>query len=302
MNSVATVKTEAATAFLVKPDPSSPAFKVIGKMEVAIKAGIQFAGFTFAEDTIVPLPEGGLIVGNDYAVHIAGETPLMVQANGIPSGVTLLGGFHFAPGGNAMARKGGDEVPAINPYSLWDLNFRPACPDPRGMARVDTLRSPFWADIYLLGTDHMNGTSRLGQIIADGNDTPVKPDDEDPFARLDYATAVAVMRHHGKGLLSFEEFAAATYGVTERTAIGKDPKKTKLDAERTSKFGLMQATGNMWVWGHDGDPDEPRASIFGGSWLDAGHAGSRFAGVDNWAGLSYEDLGARGRSDHLQLD
>jgi hypothetical protein len=44
----------------------------------------------------------------------------------------------------------------------------------------------------------------------------------------------------------------------------------------------------------------PRASIFGGSWI-YGFAGSRCASVDCWPDGSAGNLGARGRSDHLQL-
>ena len=63
----------------------------------------------------------------------------------------------------------------------------------------------------------------------------------------------------------------------------------------------MQATGNLWIWGHDGDPDSPRASLFGGSWFNGGSAGSRAASVDSWPGLSDGNVGARGRSDPLPL-
>jgi hypothetical protein len=119
--------------------------------------------------------------------------------------------------------------------------------------------------------------------------------------RFDYETAVAVMAAHGKGLLSVDEFFAAALGVTEKTAANRDPKVTGLDAPRTSRFGLQQATGNLWVWGHDGDPDKPRASLFGGSWVSDGGAGSRYARVaTSWPGDSAGYLGARGRSDHLQ--
>ena len=169
------------------------------------------------------------------------------------------------------------------------------------MVYIGDARTPFWADIYLLGVNHLtDGTSKLGVTIADG-DSPPQNLEGGHFDELDYATAVAVMKHHGKGLLSIEEFFAAAFGVTEKTVHKGDPSITKLDAARTSKFGLMQATGNLWVWGHDGDPDEPRPSIFGGSWFVDDSAGSRQASVDNWAGHSGENLGARGRSDHLQL-
>ncbi len=109
------------------------------------------------------------------------------------------------------------------------------------------------------------------------------------------------MFHHGKQLLSIEERFAFAFGVTEKTSCQSDPRVTGLDAARTSRWGGMQASGNMWEWGHDGDPDEPRAAIFGGSWWDAGDAGSRRAHLDFWAGDSGGYLGARGRSDHLIL-
>jgi hypothetical protein len=42
----------------------------------------------------------------------------------------------------------------------------------------------------------------------------------------------------------------------------------------------------------------PRASIFGGSWINDDNAGSRYANVDNWPENSNDNLGARGRSDN----
>jgi hypothetical protein len=46
---------------------------------------------------------------------------------------------------------------------------------------------------------------------------------------------------------------------------------------------------------------QPRASIFGGSWINGSNAGSRYANVDNWPENSNDNLGARGRSDDLML-
>jgi hypothetical protein len=169
------------------------------------------------------------------------------------------------------------------------------------MTCIDGPRGKFRCDIYLLNTGHdANGTSSLGFTIADGKDLPAGADGI-KVERFDYPTAVAVMARHGKSLLALDEFFLAMYGVTEKTARDGDPVITRCDPARTSKFGVMQATGNLWVWGHDGDPDEPRASIFGGSWWNGGIAGSRYADVDAWPGNSHEGLGARGRSDHLQL-
>ncbi len=302
MNSSAAVKTEDATTILVKPDPSTPALKVLGPTEIAIKAGVTFGDNSFGDDVLFPLPGNGLVSGTDYAAVVtpAGLRLIRLTSADVSDSI-IVGGFHFAPGGNAIARAGGDSIPAINPYSVWDKRFMPACADPRGMAYIDTARVPFWADIYLLNVDHlMNGTSKLGETIADGDSPPQNPAGG-TFDGLDYETAMAVMKHHGKGLLSIEEFFAAAFGVTEKTVHDGDPKTTQLDAPRTSKFGLMQATGNLWVWGHDGDPDNPRPSLFGGCWWAVGYAGSRQADVDNWAGDSRENVGARGRSDHLQL-
>ncbi|MDI1264993.1 MAG: hypothetical protein PS018_17220 [bacterium] len=287
---------------LVKADPDEPAFIVAGPRSIAIRASTGVPGQWFKTNCEVRFPKGHeLKVGADYGIVIHNGFPTALRACGskIPAGEGCIGGFHFAPGGNALANEGGDEFAAINPNSVWDLTFRPACPDPRGMALVGRDGLKFWADIYLLGVNHLTeGTSRFGVTIADGRDLPLDPRGQ-LFHKLDYATAKAIMAHHGKGLMSEAEFRAFAVGVKERSACGSDPASTGLDARRTSQVGGMQATGNMWVWGHDGSL-QPRASIFGGSWLDDGDAGSRYAVVDFWPATSDGLLGARGRSDHLQ--
>ncbi|MBV5268736.1 MAG: hypothetical protein JZU55_00930, partial [Afipia sp.] len=234
--------------------------------------------------------------GTDYAVrvHASGEAEIVPVADANPLDGSYIGGFHFAPGGNATARAGGDTVPAINPYSVWDIDFRPEAMDPRGMAMIEgAYGRRFWMDIYLLGVDHeKNGTSRFGVKIADGRSP----------AKLDYYDAVNTLASHGKHLPTYEQFIIAAFGVNEKSAADRDPDITGLDAARTSRHGLMQATGNLWVWGTDGDPDDPRPSIFGGSWFSGSDAGSRCATLDDWAGDSCGALSARGASDHLQPD
>jgi hypothetical protein len=285
---------------LVKADPNSPVFKVTGRDSLVIKFGTSFDGFNFPEDRLVIMPADGLEAGVDYAVTVTDGIPAAFRVDAPPVSPSYIGGFHFAPGGNAIAREGGDDIPAINPFSLWDVNFRPLCPDPRGMVLVQAPSGQFWCDIYLTGADcASDGTSRFDVVIADGDDCP-KDAAGKRYKRFDYETAVALMALHDKDLLSIDEFFAAAFGVKEKSACDDDPEKTRLDPPRTSKYGLMQATGNMWVWGHDGDPDTPRASFFGGSWLLDGNAGSRCAGVGDWPGASSGHLGARGRSDHLQ--
>ena len=73
----------------------------------------------------------GLAQIRPYVVHVVDGEVTTSRATAIPSGDSVLGGFHYAPGGNAPARSGGDDVPAINPCSLWDVAFRPACADQR---------------------------------------------------------------------------------------------------------------------------------------------------------------------------
>jgi transcriptional regulator with XRE-family HTH domain len=268
-------KTASVPPLFVKINPHAPALIVTGPSSIAICAGTRVAKRSFRKTTPLKIPRGGLKVGADYGVTIDGLRIEKLPAQ--YTGWKYLGGFHFAPGGNAAGHAGGNNQPAINPCSVWDLNFRPSCRDPRGMALIEGLKGKFWCDIYLTGVDHLtDGTSKFSVPIADGRSPPRNLAGGN-YDKFDYPTACAVMKHHGKGLLSLDEFSAATAGVTEKTAFGADPKITGLDAARTSKFGLMQATGNMWVWGHDGDPDAPRASIFGGSWLFAGDAGSRYA-------------------------
>lgn len=288
----AVLKSEDVPFALKKADANAVAFVALGRDALAIKAGtsvtIDATTHTFEAETDIVLFEPA--AGTDYDVWVdpdgnavafkRGEAPDLV-------GATVIGGFHFAPGGNAVALTGGDDLPAINPYSFWDLNWRPACADPSGMALID---GRFWADIYLTGTDHAAaGTSRFGQPIADGRS----------LRKLDFEAAKAILTQHGKQLLSAEDFFAMAYGVTERTSCEDEPEATGLDAARTSRWGIMQATGNMWVWGTDGHPDDPRPSLFGGSWVSGSVAGSRFADLVCWPGNSGGRIGVRGRSDHL---
>jgi hypothetical protein len=292
----ATAEASSPPPVIRRPVPSTSILVATGATDIAVRGGtsieIDGKGFSFPADRPVDMLDDWA-PGQDYHVGLTRDgqpfATLATRSNPLSGG--WFAGFHFAPGGNAAARAGGDDVPAVNPCSLWDVDFRPDCPDPRGMTLVETKDGArFWADIYLLGTEHNpNGTSRFGATIADGRS----------LSLLDYKTAVDIYAGHGKRLMTYEEFRAAAYGVTEKSGIDDDPETTGLDAARTSRFGLMQATGNLWVWGTDGDPDDPRPSLFGGSWFYGGRAGSRCASLDTWPERSVESIGARGACDHL---
>ncbi|MBB3608628.1 hypothetical protein [Rhizobium sp. BK602] len=277
-----------------RSDLTTPILATSAATTVAIRAGtvIEIDGQPHAFGQETPIALDHIAVGTDYGVSIdANGKPVAQALSGNPRDSGFVAGFHAAPGGCALERNGSDAIPAINPYSLWDMDFRPACPDPRGMTLVEAKDGHrFWVDIYLLGVDYKeHGTSRHGIEIADGRS----------LDRLDFKTAAGIYASHGKRLLTYDEFRTAAFGVTERSSADRDPKTTGLDAARTSKFGLMQATGNLWVWGTDGDIDDPRPSLFGGSWLGGSVAGSRYADLGYWPGSSHGNLSARGGSDHM---
>lgn len=269
--------------FLYKADPKSAIFKIksgSGGQVLQIKAGtrvnVSSSLKTFLVDTDVTMP--GLTGGKDYAVFVTttggvqavlwdedtrelGEPiyPTAPSAN-----ARMIGGFHYAPGGNAAAyNTGGNTTAQINPYSIWDDNFRPACPDPRGMTLVG---GRFWCDIYLLNTTHSTrGTSRNGTFIAQGVATPLIPafyggDGVDTYPDFQWWYAVDVMSAHSKELLSYAEFMMAAYGVIEEQTRSGSPVTTGLatsngvastDAQYTSVWGLINATGAHWVWGRE---------------------------------------------------
>jgi len=124
----------------------------------------------------------------------------------------------------------------------------------------------------------------------------------------------------GKKAFTQSDFMTAMYGVTEATARGTDPVNTGLDAPRTSKWGVMQATGNLWAWAADrggsyatagwnantegfgSEYNAPNASLLGANWYDGVNAGSRASGWMHSASDSYSSFSLRCACDHLQLE
>lgn len=330
----------AAEGVFSKASISAPAFSVPTASTLSLLAGtvVELNGWlhVFSSDTPVVMPT--LTAGVDYAVYVCSDGSVRADASFTsPSGysasdVRMIGGFHFALGGNAAAQAGGDSTPIINPYSVWDLRWRPSCPDPRGMALV---ARRFWADIYLLNVDyHVNGTSRADVTIADGNSPPKRSpllggNGTATYGDLTWFSASEIMKSVGKDLPDYGEFAVLAYGTTEADSVGPEPPNTVLDAPRTSKWGIMQATGNMWVWGRDfsfipsgadftvlttasyKNNTSGRgqiytygssglcAALFGGTWSLGSYSGSRASRWVNSPWNSSNIIGARGRSDHL---
>ena len=308
-----------------KASPVGVAFSKTGAFSVSTATRLTIEVNGGAVDipalTTVTMP-GSPVAGTDYAIWVKTDGSLEATANHTTppaTGARKIGGFHYAPGGNAAAQAGGDSTPGINPYSLWDLKWRPACPDPRGMTLV---ADGFWVDIYLTGVDALtNGSSKYNVTIADGSSPPKVPtlfggDGSATYGSYTWFEAQELAAAFGKRCPTQQEFMAAAFGVTEATSRGSDPVSTILDAARTSKWGLIGATGNLWVWGDErGGPTSntategrgsetsaPNAARFGGDWDYGASPGSRSSLWGNAASASSSSIGSRFACDHLWLE
>ena len=321
--------TNLAYGLFRKADPAIVAFTKTGAFTVSTATTLyaEVAGVvkTIASASVVTMPVSPAS-GTDYAIWAKTDGTLEATSNFVTpptANARKIGGFHYAPGGNATGVAGGDTTPAINAYSFYDLKFKPECSDPRGMALV---ADGFWVDIYLLGASWLtNGTSAYNVTIADGSSPPKIPtkfggNGTTAYGSLTWWEAAEVMRANGKRMPTYSEFAALAYGTTEATSGGTDPVSTILRAGSTSKWGVMLSTGNLYVWGDEfGGPygtaaftantggrgstyNLSNAVRFGGNWLDGAVSGSRCSYWSNAPTASGGDIGARGVCDHLILD
>ena len=320
--------TTTANGTFAKSDPSIVAFSKTGDFAVslAVNLSLEIANeaYTFASGTVVTMP-GSPAAGTDYAIWAKTDNTLEATSNHTTPPATnarKIGGFHYAPGGNAAAQAGGDTTPTINPYSFWDLHFRPACPDPRGMTLVG---GGFWVDIYLTGVDAItNGSSKYNVTMADGSSPPKVPtifggNGSTTYGSYTWFEAQELATAFGKRSLTQQEFMAAAFGTTEASSVGTDQVSTILNAAYTSKWGVMQSSGVMWVWGQQrGGPyaaaswnantegrgseyNGPNAALFGGLWANSSDSGSRSSFWSIAASASDGDVGSRFACDHLQL-
>ena len=311
-----------------KANPTIVAFTKTGNFTVSTATNlyVEVNGIikNIPASTAITMP-GSAIVGTDYTIWCNPDGTLQATSDHITPPVTggrKIGGFHYAPGGNATARSGGNATPQINQYSFWDIKFRPACPDPRGMTLVADL---FWADIYLCGIDHIiNGTSKYNVAYADGASPPKIPTKfggtgSNSYSSFTWYEANEVLHSHGKRSPTYSQAAAYAYGTTEASSIGTEQNSTVWNSAYVSKWGVNQSTGVLWVWGDEFGGgtaagwvantggrgsvyQQENASIFGGTFNATSNSGSRCA---NWSfapSNSYYNIGARGLADHLILE
>ena len=101
---------------------------------------------TIASGTSITMPT--LAAGTDYAIWAKTDGTLEATSNHTSpptANARKIGGFHYAAGSNSTGTSGGNTTPQINEYSFWDLKWRPACNDPRGMTLV---ADGFWVDMF----------------------------------------------------------------------------------------------------------------------------------------------------------
>ena len=204
-----------------------------------------------------------------------------------------------------------------------DLKWRPACPDPRGMTLV---AGGFWADIYLTGVDAItNGSSKYNVTMADGSSPPKVPtmfggNGSTTYGSYTWFEAMELATAFGKKCPTQMEFMSLAYGTTEASSVGSDQVSTTLNAAYTSKWGVMQSAGVLYVWARDrGGPaaaaswnantdgrgseyNAPNAGLLGGTWSAGSNSGSRCSDWNLSASASNLNIGSRFVCDHLQLD
>jgi len=342
--------TTATRGVFEKLDFNSVIFNKTGAGTAEIKSGnyidVQGTLLYFSSASAISMPT--LVAGTDYFVYVntSGSVMAVTASASWPTPVAsppansrLIGGFHYAPGGNAAAQDGGDTTPAINEYSFWDLKWKPVAPDPRGMTLV---ANRFWSDIYLLNRDpDTNGTSKNGVAIHDGQTasttTAIIPAMFGGNGTTRYATGswwntAECLSAYGKRLPRYSEFGSLAYGVKENFSVNADPVNTGLvngsgsgagidtNANKyTSKWGVIQASGTMWVWGDEfgggnaaaswADVNGGRGQVFqqenavilGGYWGNTVNSGSRTSSWSFEPSFSDFFIGGRGVCDHAIL-
>ncbi len=343
---------------LMKADKNTVVFIKTGALTASVKANtsvlVNSKRVTFTSQTTIIMPT--LTGGNDYAIYacqdgsIRADSSFTAPTGYSTSNSTLIGGFHvglvsatetvaggsFATTGNGMiwTQTDVDAIKGINQFSMWDLNFRPRCQDPRGMALI---ANNFWMDIYYCGTNHtVNGTSRAGTDVASGTVLAKKPlefggNGTSTYSDGSWYTFNEVARAYGKRLPKHSEFIVAAFGTTENQSLGGASvtiPTTLRQAGYTSKYGLEQVTGHIWIWTDDSSYRQDGGStpwnwrnvnggrgqvylysdiglvyaIVGGNRVLAAFSGSRASAWDGYPWNSVWHVGLRAACDHLVLE
>lgn len=288
----------------------------------------------FVGGDVVSVPSGTsiampttLVVGTDYAIWCAPDGTLEADESysvAPTAGGRRVGGFHYAPGGNAsfeINAGDGSTTPQINEYSFHDLKWKPAAPDPRGLTLVGD--GAFWCGIYHLVQDHLSGPPhRYGVSPARDGNAPQLITGVGNYPGAQPMNIFEVLAYHGLRSPRVEDFQLLAFGTNEESSRGSDPVTTGLpggntDAQFTSHWGAIQSTGVISHWSNDSIlstadqtlPNPSRGGRFrvsrfanlGGSWFNGANSGSRSVNTPP-ATNSITFIGGRGCCDHVIID
>jgi hypothetical protein len=244
-----------------------PLFSKTAAATLSIAAGSVLNGHYYSTATAVTMASHSN--NTDYAIWQNPTTGALVSDSSFttaPSGASggsIVAGYHYIPSGRPTAVDNGSTTSSaeILEYSIWDLTWRPVCPDPRGMTCIE---GRFWCDIYFCGTTSYAGSdftavpsSKNGLSIAIGGGSALLiPSFYGGNGSTHYANdgnLIAgcwwdfneVANSFGKRLLHINEFSAAAFGAPE-AGSGSSSSTTAWD--RPSKWGLAQATGIKHCW------------------------------------------------------
>lgn len=251
---------------IYRKNTKEPAFKKGVGNTISLRAGVEIeaGGVLYAPTTDQSVTLPTLVAGTDYRIILKSDGALeaITYSDVVPAGAYVLGGFHHLIGSPATGLdSGGGWTPTLLEWSIWDIGFRPKC-DPRGMTRIGN--AGFWADIYFHGnSSNTDGVTRNNDTILTGTNPPVIPAEyggngTTKFSTMNWWESSEHLRQWGKRLPSYEEMCLAGFGANDGAGRGAHPVKTGFatgntppnssDPNFTSKFGLIQATGTLWIW------------------------------------------------------
>jgi hypothetical protein len=162
------------------------------------------------------------------------------------SNARVIGGFH-----NEATDTSGT-AGSIKQYSVWDLNNRAACPDPRGMVRARYKR--LWYDIYLASSWYGN-TEAYGDPFSDPAYKVRSVYQANIWGNMHWYDAQQQGHNSGKRLLMYDEFIEMASGTVESNTFGTLVGRTggnSLNGRRlVSLIGAEDCAGVRKQWGRE---------------------------------------------------
>lgn len=307
-----------------KLSAQSVAFTKTAAGTASVKAGTQVMVattlVTYAVDTAVTMPTHA--IGTDYYIYACADGTCRADASAsAPIGYTtansrLIGGYHYGRIRNTLTVT--DVAVEIVPRSMWDLAYRPANNDTRGLVDIYG-NGKRWGMVYQASVDQAitltNGIITAGTVKSAYNATPLTGTE----GLNGYNFAELGVRS-GFDLMSYQEWLVLAHGSpqgndadnlnawTKTTNTARNP--TGLADRAVSFAGACDCVGNVHEWLGEFSNDHTttayawqapmsaqnvgqlyipnavglRQQLAGGAWSDGVRAGARclFANSSPW--------------------